>query len=194
VGPKADVKTVVVPLLEPASSFQVAVTPAGPLPASAASPSVDANHDDAVPPERRPWLDQKGSSDRPAPASSPASTIIGGVVLGLGAAAAGVGTYLGLHALALRNDANRNCPNDACNVEGSSQTSDAITYANFSTGTFAAAVVALGVGTVLLITRPGSHSARSASGGTPTAGTVIVSTAATPAGHGGGQFTISARW
>lgn len=194
VGPKADVKTIVIPVLEPASSFQVAVTPSGSVPASAAPRSDEANHDDAVPSDRRAWPDQRGSPDRPPPASSPLSTIIGGVALGLGVAAAGVGTYLGLHALALRNDANRNCPNDACNVAGSSQTSDAIRYANFSTGTFAAAIAALGVGTVLLITHPGSHSAPSASAGTATAGTVVVSTAATPAGHGGGQLTISAHW
>lgn len=96
----------------------------------------------------------------PAPATSALaspSTVHGtrrplwaGIALtGLSVAAAGVGTYFGLHAKALDDDARAHCRGNVCTADGVALVDDAFTSATLSTVTFVASAALL-TGAVLV--------------------------------------------
>ncbi|HEY3594034.1 MAG TPA: hypothetical protein VGL13_09170, partial [Polyangiaceae bacterium] len=85
-------------------------------------------------------------------ARSSGPSAAGWIALGVGVAAAGAGTYFALHALSLKNDADRDCPNDQCVGNGSQENRDAIKSANIATVGFAVGIVGVGLGTILLAT------------------------------------------
>ena len=95
----------------------------------------------------------------PAPqdATAPLTPTAGGdrtlawIVSGVGVAALGVGGGFGLRALALRNQADPECPNKQCSPHGKSLIDAASTAATVATIGFAVGAVGLGVGTWLLV-------------------------------------------
>jgi hypothetical protein len=112
------------------------------------------------------------------------------ISLGIGVAAAGVGTYFALHALSLKDDADRACPGDMCTAQGASQNDDAIKSANFATASFIVSAVGVGLGAILFATHSGSRPSSTA--GRPS--TVAVTAGDLSMGPGRGEFTISGRW
>jgi hypothetical protein len=145
VGPKGDGKTVVVPMLDDAPPAQAN---AGGLTTSPGSPPAAGSL-----PGSGGGADVAGSSDTTLVSrrsSGPGAAAW--IVLGVGVAAAGAGTYFALHAVALKRDADRDCPNDLCMGHGLQENSDAITSANLATAGFAVGLIGVGVGTFLLAT------------------------------------------
>jgi hypothetical protein len=179
IAAKSDTKTVTVPQLEDAVTADRASSQAAP----AASPGAVARAEAEAqlsPPE-------KATAERSTAGTSAAPAWI---AVGIGVAASGVGTYFALSALASKNDADRNCPNDMCSAEGASKNSDAIRSANYATASFGVGIVGLGVGAVLFATRSPSRAAASSAHAAPigiTAGDLSV-------GPGRGVVTVSGRW
>ena len=89
----------------------------------------------------------------PAPLSNEHASrkLPGWVAIAIGAVGIGVGSYAGIRALSLRPAAQRECPTDTCAQSGLDRWSDVRTNANVSTVAFATGLVALGVGTWLLV-------------------------------------------
>lgn len=124
---------------------------------------------DASPPtDCRPAPDastrpQAQRGDRPAQ-----RPLWAGVALtGLSVAAAGVGTYFGLHAKALDDDARAHCRGNVCTADGVARIDDAFTSATVSTVTFVASAALL-TGAVLVfvgVFDRKAHAAQTASRG-----------------------------
>jgi hypothetical protein len=76
--------------------------------------------------------------------------ILGVALGGIGLVSLGVGTYFGLHAVALWGDRNRNCPMDVCTPDGLALGSRADSAATAATWTIAGGVVALGASALVL--------------------------------------------
>jgi len=186
VGARADLKTVVVPPLENAPSAPIAAAPAAPaavLAASSAAPTpapADPGHDIAI------------SADSGAPArGSTGPSPVAWVSLGVGVAAAGVGTYFGIRAISLKSDADKACEGNVCTAEGADKNDKAITSSNISTVSFAVGIVGLGLGTYLLATtaggsRPSNDKAHATA--------FQLATADVTVGRTGGGLTVSGRW
>jgi hypothetical protein len=173
VGVAAETKTVVVPELENAAAQADSL----PEPVVRSTP--------APPPARDPKT--------PAPAAAaPDIPIPAWIALGVGVVATGVATYFALHAVALKGDADRACPEDRCSAEGASQNSDAIHSANLATAGFAVGAVGIGLATVLFIEHAIPRSGASTARAAPTR--TAVSAAALSAGPGMGEFTIAGHW
>jgi hypothetical protein len=162
VGSHADSKTVMLPALDDVPGDGAVASPS-PAASSSSTPRTDDNarHGNAAA-LRSPSADKAIGTER---SERPLGLTIGAwTAIGLGVAAAGVGTYFGLHALALKNDANDACPNNACTAQGSSQTSDAIRSGDAATAAFGVAAGGIVVGAVLLlVSHPSSHALSSAS-------------------------------
>lgn len=91
--------------------------------------------------------------DTPVPLASEHASrkVPGWVAIAIGAVGVGVGSYAGIRALSLRPAAERECPTETCAQSGLDRWSDVRTNANVSTVAFATGLVALGVGTWLLV-------------------------------------------
>ncbi len=177
VAPAGDTRTVIVPTLQDApalvsakSSQQAVVAPviASATDAAAGRPPPDSSS-------------RTGGRDLSVPAW---------VALVVGAAGAGASTYFGLHALSLKNDADGECPNNACSAQGASTNHEAIQSADLATGAAAVGVAGLGIGTVLFVlnanrppSRPVARSSFSTRIGWDVSG-----------GAGGGELTLRGRW
>lgn len=153
VGAKSDTKTITIPALDLAPVAPAAAGGSTTEPPSAA-------------------VDARSSARSPAP----------WVALGFGVVGLGVGSYLGLHAMSLQRTADRECT-PRCNGQGSSDTSEAIKFANLSTVGFGVGIVGVGLGTFLLLTGGPAASQR-------TSGV----TASAEVSRGGSQVTIAGRW
>jgi hypothetical protein len=163
VGSHGDSKTVIVPALDEVPGDGAAVSPS-----PAASSGSAAGADDGARRANAAALRSSATPDKttaPERSERPLGLTIGAwTAIGLGVAAAGVGTYFGLHAMALKNDADNACPNNACTAQGSSQTSDAIRSGDAATVAFSVAAGGIVVGAVLLlVSHPSSHASSSAS-------------------------------
>lgn len=96
---------------------------------------------------------------RPAPQSSTPSRspetrkVVGVVLLGVGALALGAGSYLGVSAKAMWDDASPRCPG-ACDREGFDQRNAAKGRATGATVAFLTGAAAVGVGAVMLLVFP----------------------------------------
>ncbi len=185
VGAAADTKTVVVPALRPA-------------PVASAAPSTSgANHGSAVTaPPATELSDVAQATDAPAPAShrdSGASALVvgGWVSLAVGLGAAGVSTYFGLRALALKHDADGDCPSRGCTAEGASKNHDAIQAADAATGFAVAGGVGIGIGAALLIARALSHESPSPVGSNR--GPALLGFDVS-GGSGAGVMTVRGQW
>jgi hypothetical protein len=98
---------------------------------------------------------------------------VGYVTGGLGIAAIGVGAYFGLNAISLKNSSDRDCRGEVCSTRsGADDFDDAKTSARIADVTVAVGLVAVGVGTYLVL-RPGPDDAAAA---------IAVSVGASPAG------------
>ena len=76
----------------------------------------------------------------------------GWIVLGVGAAGVATGLFAGLMTMNAKSDADKNCPNDACNPDGLAAQSSGTTWSTISTTAFIAGGVAAvsGISLVLL--------------------------------------------
>jgi hypothetical protein len=197
VGSKADSRTVVLPILENAPAIAQAA-PTGTLaaaPIPTTTPVGLGSSSDTV---------SKGIADSSqGETRSAGPTPAAWVALGVGLVATGAGAYFGLRAVSEKKDADRNCPNNACNGEGARQNDQAIKWANFATGGFAVGIVGLGLGTYLLVA--GSSSPRGAApSASPESGTaagstarvsgLTVSTVGASIGRGTAGLTVSGGW
>lgn len=177
VAPAGDIKTVVIPALHD--------TPAVEAPrANIALAPVAPQAPDALPTNQ--------ASDATVRLGPSGLTTAAWVAVAAGAVGAGVSTYFGLHALALKNDADRECPGNACSAEGASNNHDAIVSANLATGAAAIGVVGLGVGAALFIVGA-THHPRAAALPTRRAGFGLVGCDVS-GGAGHGEFTVLGRW
>ena len=177
VGAAAETKTVVVPVLDNAPLA------ASSTPATQAVPAAVT---------QAPSSPSSRSEPKEAPAASSGITPAAWIALGVGVAATGAATYLGLHAMALKSDADRDCPGDRCSALGASQNSDAIRSANLATAGFAVGAVGIGLATVLFVMHaiPGIKSSTAHTA----PGRKGPSTASVSAGVGLGELTIAGRW
>jgi hypothetical protein len=178
VGGSADSKTVVVPSLRNAPSASVA----------AASPPPSALHS-ADPSATAPSEATTVTASRPH-GVSPLS-VVGWASLGVGVGAAAASTYFGLHAMSLKHDADRDCPNDRCIGAGASENHDAIRSADFATGFAIAAGVGVGAGVALLITGALNHEGRATTGSSQGLGVRGVDVGGGP---GAGVMTVRGQW
>lgn len=137
VGAEKDEKTVTVPALAPKAAPPASSAPEAPPPATTtATPA-------APPPE------PKDGSRR----------TIGWVTLGAGAVALGVGTVFGLRAIDKAKTSKGLCPDGKCPTsEGVSAHDDAASAATVSNVAVGVGLVAVGVGTFLLVTSPKKES------------------------------------
>jgi len=188
VVPSGETRTILVPALQALSvvpSVAIATSP----PAPAETPVAVA------PPVAEPTIPPK-SPDSRARGGSAGLSAAGWIALGLGVAGAGVSTYFGLHAIALKNDADRECSADACTSQGASTNHDAIRSADISTATAAAGVVGLGLGATLLIVAATQRPERTMGPfgqSSPAPGASLVGWDVA-AGPGRGGLTVLGRW
>jgi hypothetical protein len=192
-GPKADSKTIVIPMLDNAPAADSAASaPATPVvPAVAATAAgTEADENAHGTPASGRSVPGRGQGE---PSPSAVGTVTGWTAIALGVAGGGVGTYFALHALALKHDADRNCPGNRCSVQGENQTSDSLKSADFATVSFGVGIAGLAVGTVILATRPSSHSSTSATLH-PAPAALTLTGGDVSLGPGGGQVSISGRW
>jgi len=188
VVPSGETRTILVPALQALSvvpSVAIATSP----PAPAETPVAVA------PPVAEPTILPK-SPDSRARGGSAGLSAAGWIALGLGVAGAGVSTYFGLHAIALKNDADRECSADACTSQGASTNHDAIRSADISTATAAAGVVGLGLGATLLIVAATKRPERTMGPigqSSPAPGASLVGWDV-GAGPGRGGLTVLGRW
>jgi hypothetical protein len=184
VGAKADTKNVVVASLEDAPAPDKAATMGSVMTSSAAQRATP------VAPSSTPV---RAAPDRPsAPAVTGTTGMVTWIALGVGVAGTAVGTYFGVRAISLKNEADRNCPNDICSVQGASQNGDAIRYGDFSTAGFTVGVLGLGVAMYLFLTGGGSHDT-ARTGSAATVGPKITGGGLAVA-PGGSEFALSGRW
>lgn len=106
----------------------------------------------STPPETKP-------PETPPPPPEPRKDgttmrVLGVVVVGLGVAGAGVGTYFGLRTSSLWSDAQGHCRNNECDPTGVELANDAKTSGNVSTIAFIAAGALLAGGAILYFTAP----------------------------------------
>lgn len=80
--------------------------------------------------------------------------MIGYVVGGAGIVVLGVGAVFGINAFSKWGERNDNCPNGQCNAKAASLGDDARTSANIANVTVGVGLVAIGVGTFLVLTAP----------------------------------------
>ncbi|HEY4012856.1 MAG TPA: hypothetical protein VGM06_05940 [Polyangiaceae bacterium] len=178
IAAKGDSKAVTIPALDDAPSVSGPAESSG---AQGRTPAVRAATPADAPPSA-PARDEAKESGSLAPAW---------IALGVGVAAAGVGTYFALHALSAKNDADLECHGNVCPAaQGVSDNDDAIRSANFATASFVVAALGVGVGAVLFATHSSPH-ASSASTRPPT---VAVTAGDLSLGPGRGEFTVSGRW
>jgi hypothetical protein len=186
VGPHGDSKTVVVPPLDDAAPGDVVM-------ASSAAPTAAAAGNEGS--------GRTGASGRTSPDRSPAEestgrplglTIGAWSAIGLGVAAAGLGTYFGLHAMSLKEDSERQCPNNACSAQGSSETRDAIDSGNAATAAFAIAGGGLVVGTVLLLIK--HPSTRGGAAGSAADSGLRATSLGISVGAGQPRLVLSGQW
>jgi len=185
-GPKGDSKTITVPPLENA-------------PAAAASPGGPPTSPGSLGPASTPTVvglggttsADSGTTGAPVAQSSGPSPAAW-VALGLGVVAAGAGTYFGLHAMSLKNDADRDCNHsDVCHGNGAQENSDAIKSANLATAGISVGLVGIGFGTYLLIATSGHHGGAARA---PAPGVAIQSAGLSVPPGGGAELTISGRY
>jgi len=184
VSPAGDTKTVVVPALldGPAHATATSTSTANSTARAVLAP---------VPAPSRAASVPAGTGDAPPARAGSGLTTTAWVALGLGVVGAGVSTYFGLQAISLKNDADRECPNDACTADGASQNHDAIRAADIATGAAAVGIVGIGVGAVLLVMSGATHESRPAAQLSP-APTLV--TCDVSGGLGRGEVTVRARW
>ncbi len=132
----ADQKKIDVPLLAPAVAAVPVVAVAAPPPVALVTPPPGPVTDAPAPP-----VETDHTARRTA----------GYVTGAVGVVGLGVGTYLALHAIALRSDSNQGCT-PGCTAAAVSQNNDAITSANLANVGFGVGIVGLGVGTYLVVT------------------------------------------
>jgi hypothetical protein len=99
--------------------------------------------------------------ETPPPASSKGnvSVIASLALMGVGLAATGVGSYFGLHAKSLNDDAeNHHCTAANCDPTGVNLVSDARQTATASTVAFAVGAAAVVAGVIIYLVRPKSAS------------------------------------
>jgi hypothetical protein len=191
IGPKADSKTIVIPVLDNAPTPDSAASaPATPLVPAVAGAGTETDENARPTPASSRSLSGRAQGE---PSPSAVGTVTGWTALAIGAAGAGVGTYFALHALALKHDADRNCPGNRCSVQGENQNSDSLKSADFATVSFGVGIAGLALGTVLLATRPASHSGTSAALHTGP-GSLSLTGGDVSLGPGGGQVSLSGRW
>jgi hypothetical protein len=183
VGTKADAKTVLIPVLEDSPTQEKVSRPPPLAMTPLAPPSPTTVQVVSAPAQSVP----ERSSTSTAGSSVPAW-----IAFGVGTAGAAIGTYYGFHAISLKNDADRNCPNGACSAQGVAQTSDAIRSADFATAGFAVGVLGLGLGAILFVTRPSPHETTPAVNQAAIAPAMIAGDVAI--GRDRSEFTISGRW
>jgi len=125
VPPKAETKTIAVPVLENA--------PVAPTPSASTSSG-----------------QMPGTFIEVRRSVNPAAW----VAYGIGALGVGAGTYFGLRAMSDQRTADDNCPQDKCvNRTGTSANANAIKWANISTVGFGVGALGIGLGTFLLLSR-----------------------------------------
>jgi hypothetical protein len=186
VGPNADSKTAVVPVLE---SAPVRVEPVSPSPA-ASSPGAPVREPPSTGSSRM------GAASDQAGGRSQGSAAPAWIVLTLGLAAGGVGTYFGVRALTEKNDADRACPNNLCSPQGESQNSQAIRFANYATAGIAVGAAGVGLATVLFLTRSGAPrpAPDAKTTGQGAAFRVQIADADLSGWLGGAELRIAGRW
>jgi hypothetical protein len=101
------------------------------------------------------------TSERPRSSSGGARSVLGGIALGVSAAAIGAGSYFGLRTFSKRDDIGNHCVDSKCDPLGLELQDDAHTSATISTISFAVGGLALAAGLYLLITAPAVHSSSS---------------------------------
>ena len=142
----AKAQTIAVPALQPALVATPAVA-AAPVPSTIAP---------SAPRATRPTA---RAAETPAP-EPPASAPLGPqkiaaiAIGGLGVVGLGLGTYFGLSSKSKHDDAGAHCAGNACDAEGVSLRSDAISAGNGSTVAFALGAAAVAGGAVLWLTAP----------------------------------------
>ncbi len=127
---------------------RVQVPPLEPLPAAPAVPPPPAHL--LAPPDAPVQAPQRASATvrRGSPLS--VQRILGLVVVGVGAATAGVAVYEGLHAIVENDDARAGCPGSPCaNVTALAHSQSATTAATASDILFGAGALTVGVGAYL---------------------------------------------
>jgi hypothetical protein len=117
------------------------------------------------------------------------STTLGWVIGGAGVAAIGVGTFFGFQTLSKKKQSDELCPTDSsCSDRGVELNEEANTSAWISNIGFGLGLVAVGVGTYIIVSRSGS----SATTGRETPGrTVALRASVAP---GGGRLAVSGSW
>jgi hypothetical protein len=179
VATASDTKTVIIPDLRKAAVDDTLLAGA---PAAPRTPPTTAHG---------PTNEQ---GDEPSSRTGSSSLTAGAwTALAVGIAGAGVSTYFGMHALSLKNDADRECPGNACSAEGVSQNRDAIRSADVATGAAAVGIVGLGVGTALLIVQATHHASPPAARSSP-APKVGLTGCDVSGGAGYGQLSLLGRW
>jgi hypothetical protein len=181
IGPKADSKTVVIPALDDSASVAEHPVATATAAVALASASRAGEEQEAAAPARR--TEEKPSS------SSTFGAALSWVAMGVGVAGLGLGTYFGLHALALKNDADQSCARDVCTAQGAAANADAIRNGDLATASFGVGLAGVALGTVLFLARPFDHPAANAS----TAG-VAVSRGDVSFAPGRGELLLTGTW
>jgi hypothetical protein len=135
--------------------------------------------------------DPDAPSDAGHKTGTSAFTIAGWASLGVGIGAAAAATYFGLHAMSLKNDADRDCPGDRCAGAGASENHDAIRAADWSTGFAIGAGVGVAAGVAMLVTGALNQESRSTTGSTEGISVRGIDVAGGP---GSGVMTVRGRW
>jgi hypothetical protein len=179
VGTPGDQRTVTVPPLEnaPAPSAPpealAAPSSSGPLP-----PGLGA----AAP------VEEAAPAEQPPPQANVTQRTVAYVVGGAGLIAGAFGTYFGVEAISKAHDANGQCSSSPCgNQDAVNTNNDAKSAAVMANVLFGGAVVAVGVGAVLLLTAPSQSPSPPASTG---AGMRVVPVASTR----GASLVLDGRW
>jgi hypothetical protein len=162
----AKAQTIAIPRLEPApvTTPEVAAAPV-PVATAPAAPV-------AIPPATR--VGETPAPEPPAGERLGPQKIAAVVIGGLGVVGLGLGTYFGLSSKSKHDDAGAHCAGNACDAEGVSLRSDAITAGNASTVAFALGAAALAGGAVVWLTAPPASHESARVGVSPGAGGVIV--------------------
>jgi len=176
VASAGDTRTVVVPALQ-ATPAAIASSSPKALLAPAVTPTLDA------PASGQPVdsSSHPGSRDLTTPAW---------IAVALGVAGAGASTYFGLHAISLKNDADRQCPGDECTAQGASTNHDAIEYADLATGAAVVGVAGLGVATALFVMSATHPASRAPARSSP----LTLVGCDVSGGAGRGELTVRGRW
>ena len=98
-----------------------------------------------------PTAARAGPPVSPAPRGADARVVIGITSLALSLVAAGVGSYLGVKAISLKNESDRDCTASSCNPTGLDRFGAARAHANGATAAFIVSGATLATGTGLLV-------------------------------------------